>query len=85
MSSMLSAPASIPCTNDITLRPGNTPPVRPDRSTASLTNRSTPSRPARLAGSTSPAFATARSSSNTTRSESSFTAGCSSFTMQVTC
>jgi hypothetical protein len=56
MSSMLSAPASIPCTNVITFRPGSAAPGTPAPSnTVSFTNRSTPNRPANDAVNNNPA------------------------------
>ena len=68
MSSMLSAPASIPCTSDITLRPGSAAPGASGSShTDSLTSSSSPSRSASVAVSSSPASLTSRSSSNATR------------------
>jgi hypothetical protein len=72
-SSIESAPSSIAWQSVNTFRPGPAPPGRPDRSTVSFTSRSIPSRPARLAGSSNPAFATARSSSNSTANRSSTT------------
>src|SRR4051794_8349423 len=54
----------------ITLRPGLAAPGRSPRSRRASTSRSIPSRPASSAGSITPAFATARSSSNTTTADS---------------
>ena len=71
MSSMLSARASIPCTSDITLRPGSAAPGTPYPShTDSLTSSSTPSRSAKVAINNSPASLTSRGSSNATRTAS---------------
>lgn len=71
MSSMLSAPASIPCTKLITLRPGSAAPGSVESShTLSLTNCSIPSRSASVAHTSSPASLISRSSLNATRTES---------------
>jgi len=75
-SSMQSAPSAIALTSVITLRPGLAAPARSPRSTRASTNCSIPKRRASNAGSITPAFATTRSSSNTTRPDS--------FTMRVT-
>ena len=65
MSSMLSAPASIPCTSDITLRPGrHAPGARESSHTDSFTNSSIPNRSASVAVTNSPASLTSRCSSN---------------------
>ena len=71
MSSMLSAPASIPCTNDITFRPGSAAPGTPYPShTDSFTSPSIPNRSASVAVNSSPASLARRGSSNATRTES---------------
>ena len=73
MSSMLSAPASIPCTNDITLRPGRHAPGNLGSShTDSFTSSSIPNRSASVAHTSNPASLISRSSSNATRTESRF-------------
>jgi hypothetical protein len=73
---MQSAPSAIAEMSVMTLRPGCAAPGRSPRSTVWSTSCSIPNRVARAAGSITPAFATARSSSKTTAAES--------FTMQVT-
>jgi hypothetical protein len=65
-SSMQSAPKHIADTKLITLRPAFAAPARSPRSTVRSTNASIPSRSARIAGSSTPAFATARSPPNST-------------------
>ncbi len=75
-SSMQSAPSAMAASSVITLRPGLAAPAASPRSTHSSTSASIPSRAATVAGSTSPASATARSSSKTIAVES--------FTMRVT-
>ena len=71
MSSMLSAPASIPCINDITFRPGSAAPgTRYPSHTDSFTSSSIPNRSASVAVNNSPASLTSRGSSNATRTES---------------
>jgi len=71
MSSMLSAPASIPCTSDITLRPGrHAPGARESSHTDSFTNSSIPNRSASVAVTNSPASLTSRCSSNCTFTDS---------------
>jgi hypothetical protein len=75
-SSMQSAPSTIAEHMLITLRPGFAAPRRSPRSTHSPTSASKPRRRANNAGSITPAFATARSSSKTTTADS--------FTMKVT-
>jgi hypothetical protein len=73
MSSMLSAPASIPCTNDITLRPGNAAPGDLGSShTDSFASASIPNRSANVAVTNKPALLTSRCSSKRTRTESRF-------------
>jgi hypothetical protein len=67
---MQSAPSAIAEISDITLRPGFAAPARSPRSTVPSTSVSIPSRSASSAGSSTPAFATARSSSKTTRAAS---------------
>ena len=69
-SSMQSAPSAIALIIVITLRPGFAAPARSPRSTRASTSASIPNRPASSAGSNTPAFATTRSSSNTTRPDS---------------
>lgn len=73
---MQSAPNTIAEHSVITLRPGFAAPGRSPRSTHCSTSASKPKRPANNAGSITPAFATARSSSKTTTAVS--------FTMKVT-
>jgi hypothetical protein len=82
-SSIASAPNSIACTNVSTLRPGLAAPGRPPRSTVSSTSCSISSLPASVAGNNKPAFATARSSSNSTRNRSNTTPA-RAFTIRVT-
>ncbi len=73
ISSMLSAPASIPCTNDITFRPGSAAPGNLGSSyTDSFTNSSIPNRSANVAVTNKPALLTSRCSSNRTCTESTF-------------
>ncbi len=71
MSSMLSAPASIPCTRLITLRPGSAAPGALGSShTDSFTSSSTPNRSANVAHTNRPASLISRCSSNLTCTES---------------
>ena len=73
MSSIESAPASIPCTSDITLRPGrHAPGALGSSHTDSFTNCSIPNRSASVAVTSKPASLISRSSSNATRTASRF-------------
>src|SRR5918994_2767687 len=72
-SSMQSPPATSACTNVSSLRPGWAAPGRSPRSTSWLVACSTPSRSASVAGSSSPAEATACSSSKAISTWSSTT------------
>jgi hypothetical protein len=83
-SSIESAPAAIAWTSDSTLRPGLAAPGRAPSSTVSSTSRSRPSRALNVAVNSKPAFATSRSSSNSTDSESGLTSAPEAFTMRVT-
>jgi hypothetical protein len=67
---MQSAPSAIADNSVITFRPGFAAPERCPRSTAWSTTASIPNRAARTAGTITPAFATARSSSKTTTADS---------------
>ena len=78
-SSMQSAPSSIACTNDSTLRPGREAPGRPPSRTAASTSASIPNLRPSVTASISPALTTTRSSSKTTADRSD-----RSCTMQVT-
>ncbi len=78
-SSIESAPSSIACTSEITLRPGRAAPGRPPSLTAPSTRASIPSRRPSVTASMIPAPATTRSSSNTTSDRSD-----RSCTMRVT-
>ena len=73
---MQSAPSAIADSIVITLRPAFAAPGPSPRTTLSSTSASIPNRPARTAGSITPAFATTRSSSKMTTAES--------FTMRMT-
>jgi hypothetical protein len=82
-SSIESAPNSIAWHSVSTFRPGPAAPGRSPRSTVSSTSCSISSLLATVAGSSKPAFATARSSSNSTRNNSTTTPA-RSFTTRVT-
>jgi hypothetical protein len=77
-SSMQSAPRSIACTSDSTLRPGRDAPGRAPNLTVASTSASIPSRRPSVTASTIPALTTTRSSSKTTSDRSD-----RPFTMQV--
>jgi hypothetical protein len=72
-SSMQSPPATMTCTSVSSLRPGRARPGRSPRSTTWSVTYSIPSRSASVAGSSSPALATERRSSNATATWSSAT------------